>query len=654
MEIEISSDKMKKVLSLFMLFFLLSSTLTVAQRRIILKKNIQKAVKGGKTVRINMLTQDAFCEEKAILGYDSKIIYVVKYDFYLEDDITLPNGCVLEFDGGSLNEGKLMMSNASFIGRYEGKLNVILRGTNVTKDFIVSNYSSDVNKSHIETARNGVLLKDSVLLREDTYLYTTIRGGNPQKDGLVLGQIPNYSRIIPVGDNIIIENVFLYKPMPTEDVTHENDVLYSRIIHATGCNYLEIANCVIKAGLRIDGNYNMPFGTAPYISNIYIHDNYISIDFSHIVGDITDDVIYLIGAKNSIISNNVINAVNANRIFKITGIYKEEGKGGEKKYETYNDADSIIICNNTIDAKNTRSIVQQYYGLGTGKQVFDLYANPKTIIIENNNFDLENWVTFIENKSVFSSHPSIIYFKGNDVRHNGRLFWICDKNCTLNLENNRIKIEGDYLHLFNDSNQDIYNPIRLMAVEKFTLKNNIIDIISPNVTGPFIKIEYSKRATNSIYNAFYNPYLIELEANTIKTNTWLMDATSYDERDDNNFLYYLLGKRNSTVQLKGNDITRLAEKQDDELISLNNVKNLISYNNVFRSTKPISAVYEISTFLDDASIEIGGDSLYKIMNYIGTEQKKVEHLKTRIKSEIRNNYRYLNPIIYDRPVKNSH
>lgn len=648
------SDEMKKVLFLFMLFFLLPSTLTVAQRRIILKKNAQKVVKGEKTVKLNVLTQDTFCGDSVILGYDSKITYVVKYDFYLTDDITLPKGCVLEFDGGSLNEGTLIMSNTSFIGRYEGKLNVILRGTNVTKDFIVSNYSTDVNKSHIETARNGVLLKDSVLLRDDTYLYTSITGENPQKDGLVLGQALNYSRIIPVGDNIRIENVFLYKPMPTENVTHENDVLYSRIIHATGCNFLEIANCVINGGLRIDGNYNLPFGTAPYITNIYIHDNYFSIDFSHIVGDITDDVIYLIGAKNSIISNNVINAVNTNRIFKITGIYKEEGKGGEKKYGTYNDADSIIICNNTIYAKNTRSIVQQYYGLGTGKQVFDLYANPKTIIIENNNFYLENWISFIENKSVFNPHLSIIHFKGNDVRHNGRLFWICDKNCTLNLENNRIKIEGDYLHLYNDSNQDIYNPIRLMAVEKFTLKNNIIDITSPNVTGPFIKIEYSKRATNSIYNAFYNPYLIELEANTIKTNTWLMDATSYDESDDNNFLYYLLGKRTSTVQLKGNDITRLAEKQDDELISLNNVKNLISYNNVFRSTKPISAVYEISTFLDDATIEIGGDSLYKIMNYIGTEQKKVELLKTHIKSETRNNYRYLNPIIYDRPVIYSH
>ena len=78
------SDEMKKVLFLFMLFFLLPSTLTVAQRRIILKKNAQKVVKGEKTVKLNVLTQDTFCGDSVILGYDSKITYVVKYDDYID------------------------------------------------------------------------------------------------------------------------------------------------------------------------------------------------------------------------------------------------------------------------------------------------------------------------------------------------------------------------------------------------------------------------------------------------------------------------------------------------------------------------------------------------------------------------------------------
>ena len=39
--------------------------------------------------------------------------YIIKYDYTLSDDITIPANCILEFDGGSLTEGEYNLSLAA-------------------------------------------------------------------------------------------------------------------------------------------------------------------------------------------------------------------------------------------------------------------------------------------------------------------------------------------------------------------------------------------------------------------------------------------------------------------------------------------------------------------------------------------------------------
>ena len=61
---------------------------------------------------------------------DGNTIFVIKYDFILTGDVTVPSNSVLEFDGGSLNNGTLVGNKTSII-YYKTKIfkNIILGGT---------------------------------------------------------------------------------------------------------------------------------------------------------------------------------------------------------------------------------------------------------------------------------------------------------------------------------------------------------------------------------------------------------------------------------------------------------------------------------------------------------------------------------------------
>lgn len=62
----------------------------------IIRKNIIEVTQEDGTIkRINYLSSDVFNSENTI--------YVIKYDFTLNEDITIPSNCILQFDGGSIS-----------------------------------------------------------------------------------------------------------------------------------------------------------------------------------------------------------------------------------------------------------------------------------------------------------------------------------------------------------------------------------------------------------------------------------------------------------------------------------------------------------------------------------------------------------------------
>ena len=75
----------------------------VTYKTIILKKNL---VNG-----INTLTQEMMSAQNTK--------YVVKYDYTLASNVTVPTNCVLEFDGGSISRGTIV-GNDTEIKKFNG------------------------------------------------------------------------------------------------------------------------------------------------------------------------------------------------------------------------------------------------------------------------------------------------------------------------------------------------------------------------------------------------------------------------------------------------------------------------------------------------------------------------------------------------------
>ena len=105
----------------------------VTYKTIILKKNLVNGV--------NTLTQE--------MMFATNTKYVIKYDYMLGENITVPAGCILEFDGGSIKNGNITL-NDTFIFAVNTPIfdNIIFSG-NISNDFFNALWvkGSDIGES---------------------------------------------------------------------------------------------------------------------------------------------------------------------------------------------------------------------------------------------------------------------------------------------------------------------------------------------------------------------------------------------------------------------------------------------------------------------------------------------------------------------------
>ena len=108
----------------------------------VLEKNIQTV--GG--VKKNILT--------SVMINQPNTIYEIRYDFNLGEDITIPNNCVLKFDGGSIsgngaNKNTITGNNTCIISNANSIFKDIIFAGSFKQDFLYVdwfNYSSDSDK----------------------------------------------------------------------------------------------------------------------------------------------------------------------------------------------------------------------------------------------------------------------------------------------------------------------------------------------------------------------------------------------------------------------------------------------------------------------------------------------------------------------------
>lgn len=105
--------------------------------RVYLRKNIQTVVNPntGITYSTNLLTQQMLSKENTI--------YVLQYDYNLNGQtITIPSGCVLLFEGGSISNGTLSGANTTLRGAIEHVFNNLNIVGSWTNDFKLSYFTT--------------------------------------------------------------------------------------------------------------------------------------------------------------------------------------------------------------------------------------------------------------------------------------------------------------------------------------------------------------------------------------------------------------------------------------------------------------------------------------------------------------------------------
>lgn len=233
---------------------------------------------GGK----NVLTQEMI--------NDVNTIYEIRYDFDLNGrEIAIPEGCVLDFKGGSLSNGNIIGNNSSIINVSN---NLIFKDIEIKGTWIIDNiYSNWFNFSEIENYDNYInfnnlmrLSKSNIVtniyISEGIY-YTTVRG----EDNIATTcmKIPSNTNIFCNAEIRIIPNSFKHYSLFS--------IRFVKNITISGGKFIgDIKNHIIidpsnkgewGHGIRCDGSNNIKIEDCEFsefwgdgIDIIALYDNY--------------------------------------------------------------------------------------------------------------------------------------------------------------------------------------------------------------------------------------------------------------------------------------------------------------------------------------------------------------------------------------------
>lgn len=136
-------------------------------------------LKGNDSSGVNViLTQDMlYKSENGIKVPSTNTIFVIQDDFVLAEDITIPNDCILEFEGGSLRNGRIN-TNGCYIDAplYQVLDNIVFNTLNTPSSTIeiVDNICVRVLKgdSYVNKKTNTLIPRNSVVNRRYVYRIT--------------------------------------------------------------------------------------------------------------------------------------------------------------------------------------------------------------------------------------------------------------------------------------------------------------------------------------------------------------------------------------------------------------------------------------------------------------------------------------------------
>ena len=157
--IDMNTRRLLLAISVILFPFLISAAACDGLDRVILQENIVNGV--------NSLTQDMFYKDVAGDRVpNTNTEFVILYDFTLSEDITIPSGCVLKFDGGCVSGKTLTFDNTEIVGDNHFFIGSGIKGTIKNSEILIDWFIHDWNDcttvfnnviSLLESSNGGVI-----------------------------------------------------------------------------------------------------------------------------------------------------------------------------------------------------------------------------------------------------------------------------------------------------------------------------------------------------------------------------------------------------------------------------------------------------------------------------------------------------------------
>lgn len=511
---------------------------------------------------------------------DTNTVYIIRYDFDLNfNDISLKDGCVLYFDGGSISNGRITFTsnNIKIINPNFNNINFnSLINIGEYKEYtpVYKNYLDDDNVSNFASLTNIVFLRERKKGSNmgGGFFYPVRQ--NSKTGNLILD---NYFSLAPINEGINFINVSQYGIIG-DGVTDNSDLLN-----------------------KLLNNYNWSWANATlyFPAGNYLFKRPINIDsFSgSIVGHHST---YKKSSSSASVGGNTV------FIFNIENTSQDEIYCLNSTYSLHQIKD-ITFVSNSYNIEIDRNII--YNG--------NLETNRNNAIKETTTYNNINLYADRHFSSTVIDNCSFIGFSGTCIR--GYYFVIT--NCEFNKCNICIKACTD----------TVINNIRAFncktIIDEVSALNQISNIRGDNIIGIAINNIYSgmNYISNVIIDWAFSPvfkYYIYSRHNSINLNTikgrniidnkfvnkdWVLTYNNTTIND----CYIILGNQDSNISGDINISSSHFYMQDSQSVTLDAITPIIGINKniIFNN-----GIINISIDIDILDKLTNGD--YKYFRYI--------------------------------------
>lgn len=513
--------------------------------KVILRKNIN--VIDGQPK--NLLIQDMINKENTI--------YEIRYDFDLNgEEITIPEGCVLDFQGGSLSNGNIIGHNN--IIKNTDSLNVnysniIFEDTLRKRNIITGDALGLIPNDSDKKVFNANIIVDAINKGYSLLLNNTYYVGN--------SDIQINSDINITGGKLIISGKWVINNL--KNIRLDNIILesstapyfmkfHSWLIIETGNNiFLDsviIENCTISKGQRVYTHVG---------DDINFDVEKTGIDTFIFRNNKVDDTCYRTVAMNDILLNNVI--ITKNIVHNLSPSCITFARNNDYINYTKRIVHNVSITDNYVyndEPINVASSGYIAFVVAEGSDVY--YANNKIYNITRKYIG-EEQIESVAVYDVYLSFDNVVY-ECNTIKNvldlsstDYNCFFKCKSGSkTKLLQNNTYILEKEYLEKYNINPDDIY--IRLISIEgdceSVIINNNIMNVYgSANFgyqSGSFGKFILSNNVINA--KQVGRSYMFPARNHgfiSITNNVFTIDDEVLND-------YYLFIETVGTIEVKNN------------------------------------------------------------------------------------------------------